>query len=129
MLSNALKIHVTRRTCRKIIHNEYFMCIIMLFFILFYFVSECLRFTLEEFVDLSVYANVPVNKTFIANHLGECFLSCFDRSDCLTFTFEANNNTCKVYTACGTSCSSFAATGVTTYKKHCFTGCTFYLSM
>ena len=89
-------------------------------------ISECRRFLLEESVDHNVNEAVPVNKTFIANHIGECFLSCFDRPDCLTFTFEASTNTCKVYTACGTSCLSSVAAGITTYKRHCFTGYLFF---
>jgi len=87
---------------------------------------ECLRFTLEEAVGVKVDDTVPANKTFIANHIGGCFLSCFDRPDCLTFTFEASTNTCKVYTKCGTNCLSLVATGVTTYKRHCFTGWVYF---
>jgi len=84
--------------------------------------QECPRFTLEKIVGFKVNDSVPINKTFIANHIGECFLSCFDRPDCLTFTFENITHNCKVYTACGTGCLSSVASGVTTYKRHCFTG-------
>ena len=81
-------------------------------------ISDCSDFTLIQYVATKVDGIAAFYH--ISNvSSGECFFACFNSSGCYTFSYDAGNHNCRLYTGCGASCNLIEDNAFTTYVREC----------
>jgi len=82
--------------------------------------SDCTEFSLIQHASRRVDGTRPINEICNIGR-GECFFACFNMTGCYTFSYNATNQRCELYTGCGSSCILVADSSITTYVRQCST--------
>jgi len=81
-------------------------------------VSDCRDFILHEHVGTKVDGTAPIDQLDNVGR-GECFLACFNKTGCYTFSYDVGNQRCDLYTGCGAFCVLIADSAMVTYVREC----------